>query len=215
MPGKPSDTSAVRSASGPATPTIRSGPADHPPAVPAFRKLDAVAVLTGPLLPAPQLLVGLLLSVQPLFPQLLQRRGPRYGLVRDLPDHHLTRPDRHTGAVIARQRDSWCRCCCTRPLRVDQACAADLSDLGEDSGHRVCAWSARAPGRAKIPAHPGHSGGPGGLLPERKNDLTVRGESALQPRRPGEGPPPPQQGSSKAGSGRASVPVRLIRRPWP
>ena len=33
---------AARSASGPATPTTRSGHADHPPAVPAFRKLDAM-----------------------------------------------------------------------------------------------------------------------------------------------------------------------------
>ena len=38
-----------------ATLTTRSGHADHPPAVPAFRKLDAVAVLTARLLPAPQL----------------------------------------------------------------------------------------------------------------------------------------------------------------
>jgi hypothetical protein len=48
---------AAKSTSGPATPTTRSGYAnDHP--VPQrtpwlFRKLDAVAVLTGPLLPAP------------------------------------------------------------------------------------------------------------------------------------------------------------------
>jgi hypothetical protein len=39
---------------GRATPATRSGHADHPPGPPAaFRKLDAVAVLTGPLLPAP------------------------------------------------------------------------------------------------------------------------------------------------------------------
>ena len=44
---------AARSASGPATPTSRSGHADHPPAVPAFRKLDAIAVLTARLLPHP------------------------------------------------------------------------------------------------------------------------------------------------------------------
>jgi len=31
-----------------------AGHADHPPAVPAFRKLDAVAVLTARLLPAPR-----------------------------------------------------------------------------------------------------------------------------------------------------------------
>ena len=42
----------ARSASGPATPTTRSGHADHPPAVPAFRKLDGIAVLTARLLPA-------------------------------------------------------------------------------------------------------------------------------------------------------------------
>ena len=57
-PGRPSDTSAARSASGPATPTTRSGHAnDHPgpQRTPGqVRKLDAVPVLTGPLLPAPQ-----------------------------------------------------------------------------------------------------------------------------------------------------------------
>ncbi len=31
-------------------------------------------------------------------------------------------------------------------LRVDEACAADVADLGEDSGHRAGAWSARARG---------------------------------------------------------------------
>jgi hypothetical protein len=54
MPGKPSDTGAARSASGRATPATRSGYADDPPAVPAFRKLDAIAVLTARLLPVPQ-----------------------------------------------------------------------------------------------------------------------------------------------------------------
>ena len=52
-PGRPSDTSAARSANGPATPTTRSGHAnDHPRAtapLEQFRKLDAIAVLTGPL----------------------------------------------------------------------------------------------------------------------------------------------------------------------
>ena len=32
-------------------------------------------------------------------------------------------------------------------LRVDEACAADVGDLGADAGHRVRAWSARAPGK--------------------------------------------------------------------
>jgi len=56
--GRPSDTSAARSADGPATSTTRSGHAnDHP--VPRrtpgpFRKPDAIAVLTGPLSPAPR-----------------------------------------------------------------------------------------------------------------------------------------------------------------
>ena len=36
----------------PGSPATRSGHADHPPAVPAFRKLDAVAVLTARLLRA-------------------------------------------------------------------------------------------------------------------------------------------------------------------
>ena len=56
--GRPGDTSAARAANGPATPATRSGHAnDHPVSQRApgqFRKLDAVAVLTGPLLPAPR-----------------------------------------------------------------------------------------------------------------------------------------------------------------
>ena len=62
MHGRPSDTSAARSANGPATSTTRSGPAnDHPvlqrtPGL--FRKLDAVAVLTARLLPVPPLELG-------------------------------------------------------------------------------------------------------------------------------------------------------------
>src|ERR1019366_9563957 len=52
------DTSAERSASGPATPTPRSGHANAHPRATAppgqFRKLDALAVLTGPLFPAPR-----------------------------------------------------------------------------------------------------------------------------------------------------------------
>jgi len=51
--GRPSGTGVARSASGRATPTTRSGHADHPPTVPAFRKLDTIAVLTARLLPAP------------------------------------------------------------------------------------------------------------------------------------------------------------------
>ena len=53
--GRPGDTSTARPASGRATPATRSGHANHPPAVPVFRKLDALAVLTGPLLLAPLL----------------------------------------------------------------------------------------------------------------------------------------------------------------
>jgi len=53
--GRPGDTSAARPANGRAIPATRSGHADHPPAVPAFRKLDAVAVLTARLLPAPRI----------------------------------------------------------------------------------------------------------------------------------------------------------------
>jgi hypothetical protein len=52
-PGRPGDTSAARPASGQAAPATRSGHADHPPACPRARKLDAVAVLTARLLPAP------------------------------------------------------------------------------------------------------------------------------------------------------------------
>jgi hypothetical protein len=52
-PGRPNGTGAARPASGRATPTTRSGHADYPPAVPAFRKLDTIAMLTARPVPAP------------------------------------------------------------------------------------------------------------------------------------------------------------------
>ena len=58
MPGRPSATSAAKSANGPATLITRSGRANGPPvrqrAPGPFRELDAIAVLTGPLLPPPR-----------------------------------------------------------------------------------------------------------------------------------------------------------------
>ena len=57
-PGRPGDTSAARSANGRTTPATRSGHADGHPCHSAHQgcsgKLDAVAVLTARLLPAPQ-----------------------------------------------------------------------------------------------------------------------------------------------------------------
>jgi integrase/recombinase XerD len=48
-------------------------------------------------------------------------------------------------------------------LRVDEACAADIADLGEDSGHRVLRVVRKGSPEGEGPAHPGHRGGPGGL----------------------------------------------------
>jgi hypothetical protein len=57
MPGRPSGTSAARSADGPAAPVTRSGRADDhpmPQRTPGpFRKLDAMAVPTGRRHPVP------------------------------------------------------------------------------------------------------------------------------------------------------------------
>ena len=39
-------------------------------------------------------------------------------------------------------------------LRVDEACAADLADLGEDSGHRVLRVVRKGARKAKIPLTP-------------------------------------------------------------
>lgn len=47
-------------------------------------------------------------------------------------------------------------------LRVDEACAADIADLGDDSGHRVLRV-VRKGAEGEDPAYPGHGGGPGGL----------------------------------------------------
>ena len=40
------------------------------------------------------------------------------------------------------------------PLRVDEACAADVTDLGEDSGHRVLCVVRNGARKAKIPLTP-------------------------------------------------------------
>ena len=39
-------------------------------------------------------------------------------------------------------------------LRVDEACAADLADLGEDAGHRVLRVVRKGGRKAKIPLTP-------------------------------------------------------------
>jgi integrase len=39
-------------------------------------------------------------------------------------------------------------------LRVDEACAADIADLGEDSGHRVLRVVRKGGRKAKVPLTP-------------------------------------------------------------
>ena len=66
MPGRPSDTSAARSANGPAAPATRSGRPRHSAAPGQFGKLDAIAVLTGPLIPAPPVTICVSLGYGPM-----------------------------------------------------------------------------------------------------------------------------------------------------
>ena len=128
MPGRPSATSAARSASGPAAPTARSGANDHlvPQRTPGpFRKLDAIAVLTGPLLPAPQLLVhpGQELGQAPARQRIrVRRRLAAFLDAGELLDQTalvITRNagGRHHPACRPRQNRRRCPISCQRPGR--------------------------------------------------------------------------------------------------
>ena len=62
-------------------------------------------------------------------------------------------PDSDTGVQMLR---TWgaVRLLLHNALRVDEACAADIADLGEDSGHRVLRVVRKGARKAKIPLTP-------------------------------------------------------------
>ena len=58
-------------------------------------------------------------------------------------------------------------------LRVDEACAADVADLGEDSGHRVLRVVRKGARKAKIPLTPATVAAPEAYLADRAQQAGV------------------------------------------
>jgi integrase/recombinase XerD len=75
------------------------------------------------------------------------------GLDRDQARALITAADADTGAQALRTA-AVVRLLLHNALRVDEACAADVADLGEDSGHRVLRVVRKGARKAKIPLTP-------------------------------------------------------------
>ena len=75
------------------------------------------------------------------------------GLDRDQARALVAAADADTGAQALRTA-AVVRLLLHNALRVDEACAADIADLGEDSGHRVLRVVRKGARRAKIPLTP-------------------------------------------------------------
>jgi site-specific recombinase XerD len=75
------------------------------------------------------------------------------GLDRDQARALVTAADADTGAQALRTA-AVVRLLLHNALRVDEACAADVADLGEDSGHRVLRVVRKGSRKAKIPLTP-------------------------------------------------------------
>jgi len=75
------------------------------------------------------------------------------GLDRDQARALLAAADRDTGAQALRTA-AVIRLLLHNALRVDEACAADIADLGADAGHRVLRVTRKGARKAKIPLTP-------------------------------------------------------------
>src|SRR6185437_8360655 len=75
------------------------------------------------------------------------------GLDRDQARALVAAADADTGAQALRTAAA-VRLLLHNALRVDEACAADVADLGEDSGHRVLRVIRKGARKAKIPLTP-------------------------------------------------------------
>ncbi len=75
------------------------------------------------------------------------------GLDRDQARALVAAADRDTGAQALRTAAA-VRLLLHNALRVDEACAADVADLGEDGGHRVLRVVRKGARKAKIPLTP-------------------------------------------------------------
>ena len=78
------------------------------------------------------------------------------GLDRDQARALVTAADADAGAQALRSA-AVVRLLLHNALRVDEACAADIADLGEDSGHRVLRVTRKGARKAKVPLTPATS----------------------------------------------------------
>ena len=76
------------------------------------------------------------------------------GLDRDQARALVAAADVDTGAQALRTAAAVRWALLHNALRVDEACAADVADLGEDSGHRVLRVVRKGARKAKIPLTP-------------------------------------------------------------
>ena len=109
-------------------------------------------------------------------------------------------------------------------LRVDEACAADVADLGADAGHRVLRVTRKGARRAKVPLAPATvsragrlPGRPGPPRRARRRAAAGRAAAGHRQRRPppprapvGTGPPPgPRRGHPGLGPAIPALPAAL------
>lgn len=73
------------------------------------------------------------------------------GLDRDQAHALVAAADADKGAQAPRTAAVVVRLLLHNALRVDEACAADVADLGEDSGHRVLRVVRKGARKAKVP----------------------------------------------------------------
>jgi integrase len=131
------------------------------------------------------------------------------GLDRDL----LDAADRDTGAQALRTAAA-VRLLLHNALRVDEACAADIADLGADAGHRVLRVTRKGARKAKIPLTPATVAPLDDYLSDRARRAGLDRVAELA----GGGhcwPPPPAAASGRAtcGNWSAGSPAQRVSRP--
>ena len=101
------------------------------------------------------------------------------GLDRDQARALVAAADADTGAQALRTA-AVVRLLLHNALRVDEACAADLADLGEDSGHRVLRVVRKGARKAKIPLTPATVAALEAYLADRAQRAGVGGVAAAE-----------------------------------
>ncbi len=101
------------------------------------------------------------------------------GLDRDQARALVAAADADTGAQALRTA-AVVRLLLHNALRVDEACAADVADPGEDCGHRVLRVVRKGGRKAKIPLAPGTSSGKSSAAARRRSRRSCRGRAATR-----------------------------------